>query len=69
MLLAASLEETRVKISIQQKIPKPADFERHVAALPIERIWTYINPLMLYGRHLGVKGQHVRALGDAQKYR
>ncbi|MCM2279950.1 MAG: methionine synthase [Oligoflexia bacterium] len=46
-----------------QATPEPPDFERHVLRnTPIERIWRYINPLMLYGRHLGIRGSTVRLL-------
>jgi 5-methyltetrahydrofolate--homocysteine methyltransferase len=44
--------------------PKPPDFERHVlSTTPLDDIWRFINPVMLYGRHLGVKGSVARALG------
>ncbi len=39
------------------EIPLPADFDRHVSRqLPADEIWTYINPAMLYGKHLGLRG-------------
>jgi 5-methyltetrahydrofolate--homocysteine methyltransferase len=48
------------------EVPTPPDFERHVLRnTPIEQIWRFINPLMLYGRHLGVKGGTVRLLDKA----
>ncbi|HEX5136613.1 MAG TPA: methionine synthase [Planctomycetota bacterium] len=37
--------------------PEPPDFERHVMKLPLEEVWRFINPQMLYGRHLGLKGR------------
>lgn len=47
----------------KDQIPSPPDFKRHVLRdTPIDSIWRYINPLMLYGRHLGLKGQIVRKL-------
>jgi 5-methyltetrahydrofolate--homocysteine methyltransferase len=50
-------------ISLLDQLPQPPDFERHVLKnTPIEQIWKYINPLMLYGRHLGIKGGVVRQL-------
>ncbi len=50
-------------IALLTEFPEPPDFERHVIKnTPIEQIWRYINPLMLYGRHLGVKGGTVRLL-------
>jgi 5-methyltetrahydrofolate--homocysteine methyltransferase len=54
-------------ISLLTEVPAPPDFERHVIRnMPIERIWRFINPLMLYGRHLGVKGGTVRLLESAR---
>jgi 5-methyltetrahydrofolate--homocysteine methyltransferase len=38
--------------------PIPPDFKKHVQRnIPITQIWKYINPLMLYTRHLGIKGK------------
>ncbi len=43
--------------------PIPPDFKRHVLKhTPIQSIWKYINPFMLYGRHLGIKGKTIRQL-------
>lgn len=51
------------EISIIQRPPVPMDFSRHVVKnTPIEVLWNYMNPLMLYGRHLGIKGNLVRLL-------
>ncbi len=47
----------------KERIPQPPDFERHV--LPeaaLDPIWRYVNPVMLYGRHFGVKGSAARQL-------
>lgn len=62
--VAVQISETRApQIDILGECPKPSDFERHVIKnTPIEQIWRFINPLMLYGRHLGVKGGIVRSL-------
>ena len=54
------------KISILSDLPQPSDFDRHVIKnTPVEQIWKFINPLMLYGRHLGVRGSTVRLLEKA----
>ncbi len=38
-------------------VPSPPDFERHVEhGLPLDEIWRYLNPRMLYGKHLGLRG-------------
>jgi 5-methyltetrahydrofolate--homocysteine methyltransferase len=46
--------------------PKPPDFERHVITnTPLPHLWRFVNPLMLYGRHLGFKGALARTLESA----
>jgi len=57
------------KIEFLAEVPRPPDFDRHVLTnTPIEQIWEFINPLMLYVRHLGMKGKVVKLLaaGDYQ---
>ena len=60
------LERARTRsaaISTQNEIPVPPDFERHVIRdAPVETIWRYVNPRMLYGRHLGMKGSIVKLI-------
>lgn len=52
------------KIEILSSVPKAPDFERHVITnTPLDQIWRFINPVMLYGRHFGVKGSVARLLG------
>lgn len=66
---AAAVAETQTRsteISVFDDVPQPPDYERHVIRnTPIEQIWKYVNPLMLYGRHLGIKGGVVRQLEAA----
>ena len=51
------------EVRILESVPTPPDWERHVLSnTPLEQIWRFINPLMLYGRHFGVKGSAARAL-------
>ena len=39
-------------------LPQPPDLDRHVLnAAPLDEIWHYVNPQMLYGKHLGLKGR------------
>jgi 5-methyltetrahydrofolate--homocysteine methyltransferase len=43
--------------------PQPPDFDRHVLTrTPLDQIWKFVNPMMLYGRHLGLKGSFVRQI-------
>jgi 5-methyltetrahydrofolate--homocysteine methyltransferase len=53
-------------VPILADLPQPADLERHILrTTPIDQIWSYLNPLMLYGRHLGIRGGSVRLLEKA----
>jgi 5-methyltetrahydrofolate--homocysteine methyltransferase len=55
-----------IRVLSGAEVPRPPDLDRHVLRnTPIDQIWKYVNPLMLYGRHLGVKGGVVRRLEAA----
>lgn len=56
-------------IKPQSAPPAVPDMERHLVNLPLEKVWSFINPLMLLGKHLGLKGDVIRALGDKTKRR
>src|SRR6185295_17313992 len=47
-------------------VPAPPDLDRHVAELDLDRVWEYLNPQMVYGKHLGLKGsvKRLKAEGD-----
>jgi 5-methyltetrahydrofolate--homocysteine methyltransferase len=47
-------------------VPAPPDLDRHVAELDLDRVWGFLNPQMVYGKHLGLKGsvKRLRAEGD-----
>jgi 5-methyltetrahydrofolate--homocysteine methyltransferase len=47
-------------------VPPPPDLDRHVAELDLDGVWEYLNPQMVYGKHLGLKGsvKRLRAEGD-----
>ncbi len=50
-------------VAISTDPPSPPDFDLHILRnTPLEHIWAYVNPLMLYGRHLGLKGNWLRKL-------
>jgi 5-methyltetrahydrofolate--homocysteine methyltransferase len=73
-LLAASLSRDRQGADSSARSPKvrtdlpvpPIPYrDRRVRTLPnLSEIWSYINPYMLYGRHLGFKGNFEKALAD-----
>ncbi|MHC4162491.1 MAG: methionine synthase [Planctomycetota bacterium] len=49
------------------ELPAPPDLERHVMReLPLDEVWGYVNPQMLFGKHLGLKGrfEELVAAGD-----
>ncbi len=48
-------------VKLLDEIPQPPDFKRHIErAVAVEQIWKFINPLMLYTRHLGVKARSAK---------
>jgi 5-methyltetrahydrofolate--homocysteine methyltransferase len=52
-----------------EHLPSPPDLERHVMKqLPLDELWAHVNPKMLYGKHLGLKGNPTELLarGDAK---
>ncbi len=54
-------------IEIQTELPTPPDFKRHVIReAQLDVIWKFINPLMLYNRHLGVKAKTAKQLVAAE---
>jgi len=45
------------KVRTDIPIPKVANLDRKVRLVPdLNELWTYINPFMLYGRHMGFRG-------------
>lgn len=67
---AAAVSSSRSKsIPILERVPEPPDYERHVIVnTPLDHIWRFINPVMLYGRHFGARGP-VRLLGTPEEAR
>jgi 5-methyltetrahydrofolate--homocysteine methyltransferase len=57
--VAASPEGVGQRSSVQRNVPLPAvpDWERHVFRdLSLEYLWPYLNQQMLYGKHMGLRG-------------
>jgi len=55
-------------IPILETVPPAPDYERHVLTnTPLDHLWRFVNPVMLYGRHFGAKGSAARALGTADE--
>ncbi len=50
-------------VALMEKPALPQDYAQHIIKnTPIDLIFKYINPLMLYGRHLGINGKLVRLI-------
>jgi 5-methyltetrahydrofolate--homocysteine methyltransferase len=57
-----------LEVPIVEGPPAAPDFERHVLAwTPLDELWAYINPRMLYGKHLGLKGTALRLLDAGRR--
>jgi 5-methyltetrahydrofolate--homocysteine methyltransferase len=55
------------KVRAGLPIPPAPYLDRRVRALGhLAELWSYINPYMLYGRHLGYKGNFERALAERE---
>ena len=53
------------KVRADLEIPAAPYLDRKVRAVPqLAELWSYINPYMLYGRHLGYKGNFEKALAE-----
>jgi 5-methyltetrahydrofolate--homocysteine methyltransferase len=62
---AAAGEERAPHIRVDLPIPQVAYTERKVRDVPdLHEVWSYINPFMLFGRHLGFRGNFEKALGE-----
>ncbi len=48
-------------------VPAVQSFERKVdKTIPIDIVWRYVNPRMLFGRHLGLRGHVLRLLEEGE---
>lgn len=44
-------------VPVLTELPTPPDLERHVLkGIRPDEVWPYVNPVMLYGKHLGLRG-------------
>jgi 5-methyltetrahydrofolate--homocysteine methyltransferase len=58
-------EERSPRVRTDLPIPPVAYLDRKVRAVPdLNEIWGYINPYMLFGRHLGFRGNFEKALAE-----
>ncbi len=47
--------------------PQPADFERHAEDFDLDAVWRYLNPRMVFNRHLGFKGNFEKQLAGGDE--
>ena len=58
---APAVRSSRVRIDLP--LPEPPDLERHVLpTLNLDEVWSHLNLQMLYGKHMGLRGNAVRLL-------
>ena len=50
-----------------EDVPRPPDLDRHVEEGDLAEIWPWINPQMLYGRHLGLRGRFDKLVREADR--
>jgi len=56
---------TRSAVRRDAPIPPAPDYDRHLLRnVPLGEVFAYINPIMLYGKHLGLRGQIDKLLAD-----
>lgn len=49
-------------------VPKPPDYELHILRnVSLRQVFPYINPTMLYGKHLGLRGTFEQLLGTGDE--
>jgi 5-methyltetrahydrofolate--homocysteine methyltransferase len=63
---ASAIRSTKVRTDLP--IPPAPYLDRRARLVPnLSEVWGYINPFMLYGRHLGYKGNFEKALHDREE--
>ncbi|HVF89730.1 MAG TPA: methionine synthase [Blastocatellia bacterium] len=61
-------EQRSSKISLDVTAPPVPDLSRHVIeAEDLDEVWSYINPQMLYGRHMGLRGRFAELLASGDR--
>ncbi len=58
-------DERSPKVRVDIPIPRVAYLDRKVRTVPdLADVWSYVNPFMLFGRHLGYRGNFEKALAE-----
>jgi len=68
VLVAEKPKVTRSpKVRTEISIPKVAYLDRKVRLVPdLNEVWSYINPFMLYGRHMGFRGDFEKRFAERE---
>ncbi len=65
VILVPETETRSLSVRSSLPIPKVPYLDRKVRTVPqLQEVWSYINPQMLYARHLGFKGNFEKKLAD-----
>jgi 5-methyltetrahydrofolate--homocysteine methyltransferase len=60
-------EERSPRVRFDLPIPRAAYLDRKKRAVPdVKEIWEYVNPYMVFGRHLGYRGNFEKALAERE---
>ena len=58
----------RASVTTLSSVPAPPDLQRHVLReVSLDEVWRWVNPRMLYGKHLGFRGDFDKALAEGDK--
>ncbi len=58
-------DERSLRVRPDLPIPRVAHLDRRVRHVPdLNEVWSYVNPYMLFGRHLGFRGNFEKALAE-----
>ena len=61
----ATVVSPSTRVDILKDVPAPPDLKLHVEKnFDVAQIFNYVNPIMLYGKHLGLKGNLERLFGE-----
>src|SRR6266851_4001277 len=61
-------EQRSSRISLDVPIPPVPDLDRHmVEVVGLDEVWSYINPQMLYGRHMGLRGKFTELIASGDR--
>jgi 5-methyltetrahydrofolate--homocysteine methyltransferase len=61
-------ERRSSRVRLELPMPAAPDLDRHVVNVTdLDEVWSYINPQMLYGRHLGLRGRFTELLAAGDR--